>query len=305
MKNIIFSLLGVALLASGGCGDEKVPGGDELQLPASMSESEVADYRPYVAFYEDDAKSAIIAYETELGSVFSPEQSTGEAVAFVPASTDFPLVEYRFRSLRQFVAARLCGASAGVVWNRRFVERLTAAGYVLTESSEQAVALINPTLRVRVEIERADAAHAVRFTPTDKLPDLPELERKLIHPFHRIGATLQEITAAEREAGREVAVATEGQLYFSEPPAGTIFTRFGFFMADGKLYKTMSIVTDGDYLESDEFVAEMEADGFIRYRQEGGYSYFRDLANTIAVRTANLAPYPSIEYLSPDDITLE
>ena len=59
-----------------------------------------------------------------------------------------------------------------------------------------------------------------------------------------------------------------------------------------------------DYLDSDEFVDAMRQDGYIFNKQENGYKFFTSSDGKCVVRSANLAPYPTIEYLEPESLEL-
>lgn len=304
-RNLIFALCAPLFLFAA-CSDDDAS--EASGLPASMASVPFDGALPYVDFYASDAKAAILKYETDALRSFSVDEIDGLDMVFTSQKGSVGKVRYRFCNSRQFDAAELAGRSADAVWNRDFIRLLHASGYETVAVGEERVELVSSARKVRVVVVRADAsgAAAARFTPEEKLPVLPEFSVKLIHPFHVFGATLEEIKAAENAAGRDLyRIDGDDRLFRSYGPEDSIFNVFGFRVDDqGKLFYVMSVLRDGDYLDTEEFKEAMAADGFIYERREGSYTYFRDAANTVVVRAANLAPNPTIEYIDPDSAQL-
>lgn len=306
MKFRFLAALCAPLFLLAACGDDDngdTPGGGS-KLPESMTSVEFKGALPYLDFYAADPKPAILQHETDALRTYSVGEVDGLNMIFSSATGSISKIRYSFCNSRQFDEVELRGRAADDVWNKEFVKVLTAEGYEVTSVSEDRVELLSRAHKVKAEIVRAnDAGIAVAyFTPSEKLPELPAFSVTLIHPFHTFGATLEEIKAAENAAGRTLyRVDGDDKLFRSLGPEDSIFNVFGFRLdEEGKLYYVMSVLRDGDYLDTEEFKAAMAADGFIFERREGSYSYFRDAANTVVVRSANMAPNPTIEYIEPD-----
>lgn len=305
-RNLFFALFApLAFLVS--CNDSDSSG--ESGLPASMSSVEFSGALPCVDFYASDAKTAIINYETAAMRSISIDELDGMDMVFASQKGNVDRVYYHFRTSRQFDEAELRGRSSEDVWNKEFIALLRSSGYETTGVSDSRVELLSLARKVKVEVVRinGDGIAAAYFTPTEALPQLPDFSVELIHPFHTFGATLEEIKAAEAAEGRTLyRVDGNDQLFRSYGPEDSIFNVFGFRIdEEGKLYYVMSVLRDGDYLDTEEFKTAMAADGFVYERREGSYTYFRDAANTVVVRAANLAPNPTIEYIDPDSVMIE
>lgn len=304
MKYRILTLLCIAALAVS-CNK------DDAGEPIVFFDDAVSVEMPYLDFYNTDTKAGVIDFEAEKGNYDIDNSSSNKMVFVSVGCKDFPTRQYEFKSGRQLQSVRMIGASEQTVWNSNLIEALTAMGYAQVSANNEVVTLDNAKAAVRAQIMRrtSDGVSYVLFTPTDELPDLPELESKLIHPYHVFGSTAQQIAAAEAAEGRTLYTTDQQGVYISMPSEqGTIFDRFGFWVDEKEgtgLYKVMSIVTDGDYLDSDEFVEAMRQDGFIFNKQENGYRFFTSSDNKCVVRSANLAPYPTIEYLDPNSVELQ
>lgn len=284
---ILAGLCGIAVLSC----DEK----NEAQgLPSTMADVEITGDLPYIEFYGENLKSSIMDYESEAGRMYSIEHSTNESLVFTSMNTDFTEIKYNFRSLRQYISSELTSEDNTKVWNKQFIALLEDNGFKLSATESQQVTLVSERKAVLATVTPDKAV----FTPTEALPELPALETKLIHPYHNIGATLAELGAAEEAAGRTLLESGTKNLYISMAPSSSMFDRFGFwFDENGRLYKTMSILKDGSYLDTDAFITEMEAEGFVfEKRTSENYRIFTDLAKTVHVRSANLPPTPTIEY---------
>lgn len=303
MKRLIATLLLGMLAACGGSAPK--PTATPCLLP--LSETEVGIRLPYLGFYDTTVTEAILRFETEAGSVFAPARGDANTLAFETKNGDYPLTDYTLRSSRMLLAASLYGASQEVVWNRNLVRFLEEQGFVLTDTSDVAIRMTSHASGVEAELMRitADGRSLVRFTPMREQPALPATPPRLIHPFHTLGAGVQEIYEAELAEGRQLKVAEEGRLYLTFPEEGTLFERFGFFVENDALYKVMSILYDGSYLDTQECLDEMATEGFLYLRQDGLFRYFRSADGSVVVRSANAAPYPTIEYLDPSGAEAE
>ena len=305
MKYRILTALCIAALAIG-CNKNEADSDENIGL----FDEAVSVEMPYLGFYDTDTKSGVIDFEAEKANYDMDNSSSNTMVFASIECTDFPTREYVFESGRQLKSVRMVGASERTVWNSNLIDVLAGMGYTRTSADKDMVTLDNAKAAVRAQIMRrtSDGVSYVLFTPTDELPELPELESKLIHPFHTFGATAQQIAAGEAAEGRTLYNAGEKGLYVSLPAEqGTIFDRFGFWVDETTgtgLYKVMSIVTDGTYLDSDEFVDAMRQDGYVFNKQENGYKFFTSSDGKCVVRSANLAPYPTIEYLEPGSLEL-
>lgn len=305
MRYRILAALCIAALAIGCNKDES--GQDENIV---LYDAAVSVEMPYLGFYDTDTKAGVIDFEAEKAN-YDIDNSSANTLIFASVScADFPTREYVFESGRQLKSVRMIGASEQKVWNSNLVEALQSMGYGKTSASGDVITLDNATSAVRAQIMRrtSDGVSYVLFTPTDELPELPQLESKLIHPFHTFGATPEQIAAGEAAAGRTLYNSGEAGLYVSYPAeSGTIYDRFGFWVdvtTGTGLFKVMAIITDGSYLDSDEFLQAMRQDGYTFNKQENGYRYFTSSDGKCVVRSANLAPYPTIEYLEPGSLEL-
>ena len=304
MKRLIAYALGFLCLTAAGCGDTtSTPSEEPPRLP-ELSDKPVTPRLPYLDFYSTEAKAAILEFETDAGSVFDPATTDAATLAFESANENFPRTEYKVLASRLLTSVALYGAGEEDVWNENLLDFLTSSGFAAEEYSDLTIRLLDAEKGIRAEIMRitSDRRSLIRFTPSREQPSLPAPETKLIHPFHTIGASVEQIYAAELAEGRQLQVSEEGRLYVSFPEDGTLFERFGFFIDEGSLYKVMSILVDGSYLNTQEFVDEMAAEGFIYERQDGYFRYFRAQDGSVVVRSADAAPYPTIEYLDPDSV---
>lgn len=296
--------MSILALAAAACSGAEDGGRHESDLPADLSDTPVHFEMPCLDFYGEDARSAIIERETALGHQLDVENS-GTSLVFRDSADEAPFPEtvYQMNRTVQLATVRLFGKDRTTVWNRALVLALQSGGYVITAWDDWSLTMENEASGIRVRFMRmtSDNRSLLLFSPMREQREPASGERRVIHPFHALGSSLEAIYRAELASGRELKVLEADRLYATYPEQeGTMYELFGFFMYEGRLDHVMALVRDGDYLDTAEFRLEMEATGFVFLRESGSYKFYLSLDGKTAVRTANLQPGPSIEYLDPD-----